>query len=124
MYHVCGAVEPFIPGFIEAGVDVLDVLQWSADDMVPEDLKRNYGDRLSFHGGIDVQAVLPRLPQEDIRKEVNHIISVMGQDGGYIMAPSHNVQVDTPPANLVAAYEEAGSINRKGSLDGTASIPK
>jgi len=124
MYHVCGAVEPFIPDLIEAGVDVLDVLQWSAVGMVPEDLKRNYGDRLSFHGGLDVQAVLPRLPQEDIRKEVNHIISVMSQDGGYIMSPSHNVQVDTPPVNLVAAYEEAGSINRKGSLDGTASSPK
>jgi len=110
MYHSCGSVLPAIPGLIEAGIDVLDVLQWSATGMAPEVLKNNFGDRLSFHGGLDVQASLPRLPQEEIREEVNHIIKVMGQNGGYIMSPSHNVQVDTLPENLIAAYEEAGSI--------------
>ena len=59
MYHSCGAVRPFVPGLIEIGVDVLDVLQFSAAHMDPCELKSTFGDRLCFHGGIDVQTTLP-----------------------------------------------------------------
>ncbi len=113
MYHSCGSVMAAIPGLIEMGIDVLDVLQFSADNMNPEDLKSNYGDKLCFHGGADVQQLLPRSTESEVRKTIRHIIKVMGKGGGFILSPSHAVQVDTPPANILAIYREAGSLTDK-----------
>jgi uroporphyrinogen decarboxylase len=110
MYHSCGSIVDAVPGLIEMGIDVLDVLQFSADNMVPEELKSTYGDHLSFHGGADVQQLLPRASSAEVRETIRHIIDVMGQGGGFILSPSHAVQVDTPPANIVALYQEAGSL--------------
>jgi uroporphyrinogen decarboxylase len=109
MYHCCGAVRPFIPGLIELGVDVLDVLQFSAAGMDPQEIKREFGRRLCFHGGMDVQSTLPMGSEAEVRRVTHERISVLGRDGGYILAPTHNIQVDTPPANVVAMYSEAGS---------------
>jgi uroporphyrinogen decarboxylase len=110
MYHSCGSIVDAVPGLIEMGIDVLDVLQFSADNMVPEDLKSTYGDQLCFHGGADVQQLLPRASAAKVRIAIRHIIDVMGHGGGFILSPSHAVQVDTPPANIVAIYQEAGSL--------------
>lgn len=109
MYHSCGAVRAFIPGLIEIGVDVLDVLQFSAAGMDPRDIKDNFGDRLSFHGGMDVQSTLPFGSEESVRRTARERIDILGKRGGYILAPTHNIQADTPPGNIVAMYEEAGS---------------
>jgi uroporphyrinogen decarboxylase len=110
MYHSCGSIVDAMPGLIEMNIDVLDVLQFSADNMVPEDLKSTYGDRLCFHGGADVQQLLPRASSAEVGRTIRHIIDVMGRGGGFILSPSHAVQVDTPPANIVALYQEAGSM--------------
>jgi uroporphyrinogen decarboxylase len=110
MYHSCGSVRAFIPALIEIGVDVLDVLQFSADGMHPQEIKSSFGDRLSFHGGMDVQGTLPRGTEDDVRRVARELIGVLGRGGGYILSPTHNVQVDTPPPNIVAMYEEAGSV--------------
>jgi len=112
MYHSCGAIRPFIPGLIEAGIDVLDVLQFSAKNMDPIDLKQTFGDQLCFHGGLDVQSVLPRLQAKEVGEEVKRLISILGRGGGYILSPTHNIQIDTPNENIVAAYESAGSLLR------------
>ena len=119
MYHSCGSIVNALPGLIEMGIDVLDVLQFSADNMVPEHLKSTYGDQLCFHGGADVQQLLPRASEEEVGSTISHIIKVMGREGGFILSPSHAVQVDTPPANIVAIYREAGSL--MASLPTTAS---
>lgn len=110
MYHSCGAVRPFIPGLIEIGTDVLDALQFSADGMDPAEIKAKFGDRLCFHGGMDVQSTLPRGSVEDVRRVARERIEVLARDGGYILAPTHNIQVDTPPENILAMYSEAGSL--------------
>lgn len=110
MYHSCGSVVDAVPGLIEMGIDVLDVLQFSADHMSPEHLKSNYGERLCFHGGADVQQLLPRATPAEVRATLRHIIDVLGKGGGFILSPSHAVQVDTPPENIVAIYQEAGSL--------------
>jgi len=110
MYHCCGAVRPFIPGLIEIGVDILDVLQFSAGQMDPRALKAEFGDKLCFHGGMDVQTTLPRGTEDEVRRVARERIEVLGRDGGYILAPTHNVQVDTSPANILAMYCEAGSV--------------
>lgn len=118
MYHSCGAVKPFIPGLIEIGTDVLDVLQFSADQMDPREIKTEFGERLCFHGGVDVQSTLPFGTEDEVRQVTKDRIKVLGRDGGYILAPTHNIQVDTPPANIVAMYLESGSIrSRKQSVD-------
>jgi uroporphyrinogen decarboxylase len=119
MYHSCGAVKPFIPGLIEIGVDVLDVLQFSADHMDPQEIKAEFGGRLCFHGGMDVQSTLPLGTEDEVRRSARERIDVLGRDGGYILAPTHNIQVDTPPENIVAMYAEAGSVrSRKAEIDG------
>ena len=110
MFHSCGAVRPLIPDLIEIGVDVLDVLQFSADDMDPREIKETFGDHLCFHGGIDVQSTLPFGTEGEVRQITRELIDVLGKGGGYILSPTHNVQVDAPPQNIVAVYAEAGSL--------------
>jgi uroporphyrinogen decarboxylase len=109
MYHSCGAVRAFIPGLIEIGVDVLDVLQLSADGMDPAEIKLSFGDRICFHGGVDVQKLLPFGTPDDVRKTVHMLIKTLGRGGGFILSPSHNIQVDAPVANILAVYQAAVS---------------
>ncbi|MHA1604193.1 MAG: uroporphyrinogen decarboxylase family protein [Candidatus Freyarchaeota archaeon] len=105
MWHCCGAIEPLIPHLIDLGVDVLQVIQPLARGMEPESLKKSYGDKLTFNGGIDVQRLLPKGTPEEIRAECKRVIRILGRNGGYIFAPSHNIQPDTPPQNVVAMLE-------------------
>jgi len=107
MYHSDGAVMKAVPGLIAVGVDVLQALQFSAEGMDPVAMKRNYGDRLSFQGGISVQTTLPFGTVEQVREEVRARIRVLARDGGYILGPSHAIQAGTPPENIVAMFDEA-----------------
>ncbi len=107
MYHCDGAIYPLIPELIEMGIDLLNPVQPDAKGMEPERLKSEFGDRLSFHGGIDIIKTLPRGTEEDVRREVGERVRVLGRQGGYIMASSHHIQSDTPLANVFAMYELA-----------------
>ena len=104
-YHSCGSIVPIIPDLIEAGVDILDPIQTKAEGMVPEVLKEKFGNDLVFHGGVDEQELLPRGTVEDVTAEVRHLISTLGQGGGYILSSSHTLQPDTPPENIVAMFD-------------------
>jgi len=106
-FHSDGAIEPLINDLIEIGVDVLNPIQPLARGMDPSALKKKYGDRLCFHGGIDIQKVLPYGSPQDISEEVKKRIGDLAPGGGYILAPAHNIQVDTPPQNIIALYEAA-----------------
>ncbi len=111
MYHSCGAVLDAIPGLIEMGIDVLDVLQFSAAKMDPTPIKERFGDRLCFHGGADVQGLLPKVETpEEVRRALRPIIDIMGESGGFILSPSHNIQADVSPEKIIAVYQAAGSI--------------
>ncbi|HID77060.1 MAG TPA: hypothetical protein EYP56_13825 [Planctomycetaceae bacterium] len=105
LYHTCGSIRPFIPHLIELGVDVLDPIQPTGPDMAPEELKREFGDRISFHGGIDMQHLLTRGTPDDVRRQVQRYCRVLGRGGGYILAPGHLFQPDVPPENISAMYE-------------------
>jgi uroporphyrinogen decarboxylase len=107
MYHSCGSIIPVIDDLIEMGLDILDPIQPKARDMSPENLKALFGGRLSFHGGIDEQELLPRGTPEQVRAETERIIGVFGADGGYIVCSAHAFQADTPPENALAMYEAA-----------------
>ncbi len=107
MFHSCGGIRPFIPDLIEIGLQVLDPVQPRAAGMDSAELKREFGDRLTFHGGVDEQKVLPFGSEEDVEAEVRLRIRAFAPGGGYILAPSHYVQADTPPANIVAMCRAA-----------------
>lgn len=110
-HHCCGAIFEMIPQFIEAGVEVLNPVQTSAAGMDPVRLKQAYGRHLCFHGGIDIQQTLVTGTPAGVRAEVRSRIATLGPDG-YILAPSHTLQPDTPPENLVAMYDEARHYGR------------
>ncbi len=105
MLHSCGAVAPIIPDLIEIGVDVLDPVQTRAKGMNALALKEAYGDRLSFHGGLDTQGVLPFGTEEDVAEEVRRKIQMFAPGGGYILCPTHNLQADVPGQNAVALVQ-------------------
>ena len=107
MYHSDGAVMEAIPGLIDMGVDILEALQFDAAGMDPAAMKQKYGDKLCFHGGVSVQKTLPFGAPETVRREVCDRISVLGKNGGYILAPSHAIQAGTPPENIVAFLDAA-----------------
>jgi uroporphyrinogen decarboxylase len=70
-------------------------------------LKRRFGDRVVFHGGVDEQYVLPHGSVEEVRREVRRRIEAFAPGGGYILAPAHNIQDDVPPENVTAMFETA-----------------
>jgi uroporphyrinogen decarboxylase len=99
-YHTDGYVEPIIPELIEIGLDVLNPIQPASMD--PAEIKKQFGDKLSFWGTIDEQHTLPFGTPEDIASEVRQRIETVGYDGGLILAPTHHVQLDTPLENFWA----------------------
>ncbi|MEI6393217.1 MAG: uroporphyrinogen decarboxylase family protein [Verrucomicrobiota bacterium] len=107
MYHSCGLIEPFIPDLMALGVDVLDPIQPVGPAMQPEYLKRKFGARLSFHGGIDMQNLLPHGTPAQVEAEARRYCEVLGARGGYILGPAHLFQPDVPPENIVAMYRGA-----------------
>lgn len=103
--HSDGAVRPVIGDLIEIGVQVLNPIQWRCPGMEREGLKKDFGDRLVFHGGMDNQHTVPFGSVDDVRQEVLDNLRILGAGGGYIVAPCHNIQAVTPPENIVAIYE-------------------
>lgn len=106
LYHTCGAVFDMIPDFIDCGVDILNPIQPLAFKMEPWRLKKNYGSRICFHGGVDIQKLLNFGTPEKIKNEVKKILAIF-EGNKYILAPSHNIEPDTPPENIVAMYDAA-----------------
>jgi uroporphyrinogen decarboxylase len=104
-FHSDGAVRPILPDMIAAGIDVLNPIQWRCVGMERAGLKRDFGEDLIFHGGVDNQQTLPFSAPADVREEVGANIEILGAGGGYIIAPCHNIQPNTPPENVVAMYE-------------------
>lgn len=107
IYHSDGAVMEAVPGIVDMGADILQALQFDAVGMDPVKLKENWGDRLSFAGGVSVQKTLPFGAVDDVRREVRERIAVLGRNGGYILGPSHAIQAGTPPENIAALFDTA-----------------
>jgi uroporphyrinogen decarboxylase len=107
LFHSCGAIREIIPDVIDLGADILNPIQVRAKGMVPAELKKNYGDKLTFHGSVDIQKTLPFGSVEDVRNEVMERIKVLAPGGGFILAPTHNFQPGTPLENILALYETA-----------------
>ena len=104
-YHSDGAIREILPDLIETGVQVPNPVQWRCAGMEREGLKRDFGDKLIFHGGVDNQYTLPFGTVEEVRQEVIDNYRILGEGGGYILAPCHNIQSVGPAENVVAMYE-------------------
>ncbi len=103
--HSCGDISEIIPDLIEIGVNVISPLQAEALDF--EFLKREYGKDLTFWGGVSTQKTLPSGSPDDVRAEIRARKEVLGKGGGYILAPSHELQGDIPLENMLAFIDEA-----------------
>ena len=119
-YHCCGALRPIIPDLIEIGLDVLNPLQCNCPGMEPLELKREFGGKLAFMGGVDTQGVLPHGSADDVRRATRRLLDGMtGSGGGYILAASHTIPPETPLDNIFVMYDEAG-ISRQEIFDRAA----
>ena len=102
-YHSDGYIVPIIPELIEIGVDILNPIQPASMD--PVEIKKKFGDKLCLWGTIDEQNTLPFTNPESVRREVAERIRTIGRDGGLILSPTHNIQLDTPMENFFAMVD-------------------
>ena len=109
--HVCGGIRAFLPRLIELGLDVLDVVQVSAAGMDLRRLRDDFGDRLTFCGSMCVQTTLPNGTPDEVRREVRARQELF-PDGGLIIGPCNTIELGTPIENVLAMYEEIGSLKQ------------
>ncbi len=105
MSHCCGSTAEIMPDLIEIELDVLESVQPEAQGMNPYELKKRWGDKITFWGCLGSQSAMPFGTPQEIRDEVKHLCREMGQGGGYILAPAKCLQPETPIANAVALIE-------------------
>ncbi len=101
--HSCGAVGPIIPDLIECGVDALEPLQ-KVVTLEPEVLAEQFEGKITFHGGIDTQGILPYGTADEVRAEVKKYMEILGKNGGYILMASQAFEGDVPIENIEAVY--------------------
>lgn len=102
-YHSDGYITPIIPELIEIGIDILNPVQ--PGSMNPVEIKKQFGDKLCLWGTIDEQYTLPFTDPQAVRSEVSERIKTLGRDGGLILSPTHNIQLDTPIENFFAMVD-------------------
>ena len=98
--HCCGKVQELFPELIEMGLDVFNPFQ--PEVMDPYEMKKRFGSQLSFYGGVSIQKLLPYGTPQQIDGEVKRLIDEVGRQGGFIIAPSHDMPGDIPLENLLA----------------------
>ena len=103
--HCCGSIVDILPDAIEIGLDVLESCQPEARGMNPYDLKKKFGDKLTFWGCLGSQSVIPFGTPEEIRAEVQQLCREMGKGGGFILGPAKSLQPGTPTENAAAVVE-------------------
>ena len=110
--HSCGAVSTFMDHFIASGFDIVNPVQCSAAGMDPLKLKQQFGERLVFWGGgVDTQHTLPFGTADEVRAQVLERCEIFAQGGGFVFDAIHNVQANTPVANVVAMVEAVKEFN-------------
>jgi uroporphyrinogen-III decarboxylase len=107
--HSCGSIREYLPGWIDAGIDILNPVQISAEGMEPEGLMRDFGGKVVFWGGgCDTQHVLPLGTPEEVREHVRRNMGIFASgDGGYVFNQVHNIQQNVPVENVEAMFAAA-----------------
>jgi len=102
--HSCGDIQEVFPDLIEIGLDIYNTFQPEIYDVAQ--VKKDYGNQLTFYGGISTQHVLPFGTPTEVAEETRQMLDIMGRDGGYIAAPTHAMPMDIPVENMLAFLEE------------------
>ena len=106
--HSCGSIYDFIPDLIDAGVDILNPVQFSATDMDSKNLKEKFGDKITFWGGgVDTQKILPFGTHKEVSDQIEQQINIFSPGGGFIFAAVHNIQANVPTENIIKLFETA-----------------
>ena len=104
--HSCGAIRELIPDLIEAGMDILNPVQFTAAGMDLKGLKKDFGKDITFWGGgVDTQSTLNKGKPEVVKDEVKRIMDILAPGGGFVFAPVHNIQDDVSPENFWAMWD-------------------
>ena len=106
-HHSCGSVANLLDDMIEIGIEILNPVQVTAVGMGSDQLKKRFGDRLTFWGAIDTFKILPHGSVDDVKKDVQERIRDLAPDGGYVLGSVHNMQSDVPPENVEAMFQTA-----------------
>ena len=110
--HSCGAIEPFMQSFIDAGFDIINPVQINAAGMDPRHLKETYGKKITFWGGgVDTQKVLAFGSTDDVRKQVFAECDILSKDGGFVFNTVHNIQANVPTENIVTMLDTIRDFN-------------
>ncbi|MFW6255680.1 MAG: uroporphyrinogen decarboxylase family protein [Candidatus Sumerlaeota bacterium] len=112
-HHCCGAASSLYEDLIEIGVQISNPVQTTATGMKPEDLKA-WKPRIAFHGGGDLQHVLPHGTTDEVRALTKELVENLSPDGGYILAPCHTLPEDVKPENISLFLEEGRRLGSKG----------
>jgi uroporphyrinogen decarboxylase len=105
MHHSCGSVAELMGDLIEIGMDVLESSQPEPAGMNPYELKKKWGEKITFWGCLGSQSTVPFGAPETIRTEVRRLRAEMGRGGGYILSPAKPIQPGTPVENIAAVFE-------------------
>ena len=101
-------IRTFPPDLVTMGIDMLNPIQWVCPGMDRVEPKKEFGNRVCFHGAVENQRILPFGTPEEVRAEVRDCIDMLAIDGtGYMLAPCHALQANTPIENILAVYDEA-----------------
>ena len=101
-----------IESLIEMGIDALNPIQVSAANMDTKRLKKEFGKDITFWGGgCDTQTVLPYKTVNDVKEEVQRRVDDLAPGGGFVFCQVHNIQADVPVENILAMYEQLGTLN-------------
>ncbi len=104
--HSCGAIRPLLPDLIDAGIDILNPVQWTATGMDLPGLKKDFGDVLTlWGGGVDTQSTLNNGTPQAVKDEVKKVLDILAPGGGFVFAPVHNIQDDVSPENFWAMWD-------------------
>ena len=109
MIHSCGKIDEILPDLIDCGLDVFNPFQPEVMDVF--EVKKKYGDHLSFYGGISTQRTLPFGTAEQVKEEVKRLLDIVGENGGYIASPAHAIPADAKTENIVAMIDALKEFN-------------
>jgi uroporphyrinogen decarboxylase len=110
MLHCCGGVRPLLPDLIEAGLDAINPVQISCAGMDAANLKRDFGDKLTFWGGgCDTRFTLSHASPAQIQQHVKEQVAILSPGGGFVFQQVHNILADVPPENIIAMFDAVNS---------------
>lgn len=122
MYHCCGTVRDILPDLIEIGLDVFEPFQTTATGMDAASIARDFGGRIAFYGGMDVQHLLPFGTEEEVREQVRCNLKCFAQTGGYMVSNSHHCIPNIKPQNICAMFAEARQPHAMGTVGSHARL--